>query len=588
MARSKQQQYEEHYADVLVIGAGGSGMRGAIAAAEAGCSVQVVCKSLLGKAHTVMAEGGMAAALGNVASLDSWKTHFADTMNGGKLLNNWRMAYLHATEAPARVQELERWGAIFDRNAKGLIHQRAFGGHTYERLAHIGDRTGLELIRSLQDKLVHSPGVEVHMEATVTRLLTNKGKVCGAVAYHRHDGRIIVYQAKSVLLATGGLGKIYRVTSNSWESTGDGGSLAYHVGAKLMDSEMVQFHPTGMIWPPGVRGILVTEGVRGEGGLLRNALGERFMERYDPARMELSTRDVVARSINTEVLEGRGSPHGGAFLDISHMPAEFIKRKLPSMYEQFHKLADVDITKEAMEVAPTIHYAMSGVRVDPDTGASSVEGLYAAGEVACGLHGANRLGGNSLSDLLVFGKRAGDGAAAHALGQSKPAALDQKQIEQAVAHTLAPLTHEGGESPFKLHAELQDVMTRYAPIIREEKGLRTGLGRVKDLQERARRCGTGGGVGKGFNPGWHAALDVQAMVDNAEALFLCAIERRESRGAHTRSDYPDLDPELGKVNFVVSKVGEEMKLDSIAKDPIPDEMMQIISTSWNKEYTKED
>ncbi|HUZ88379.1 MAG TPA: FAD-binding protein [Candidatus Acidoferrales bacterium] len=588
MARSKQQQYEEHYADVLVIGAGGSGMRGAIAAAEAGCSVQVVCKSLLGKAHTVMAEGGMAAALGNVASLDSWKTHFADTMNGGKLLNNWRMAYLHATEAPARVQELERWGAIFDRNAKGLIHQRAFGGHTYERLAHIGDRTGLELIRSLQDKLVHSPGVEVHMEATVTRLLTNKGKVCGAVAYHRHDGRIIVYQAKSVLLATGGLGKIYRVTSNSWESTGDGGSLAYHVGAKLMDSEMVQFHPTGMIWPPGVRGILVTEGVRGEGGLLRNALGERFMERYDPARMELSTRDVVARSINTEVLEGRGSPHGGAFLDISHMPAEFIKRKLPSMYEQFHKLADVDITKEAMEVAPTIHYAMSGVRVDPDTGASSVEGLYAAGEVACGLHGANRLGGNSLSDLLVFGKRAGDGAAAHALGQSKPAALDQKQIEQAVAHTLAPLTHEGGESPFKLHAELQDVMTRYAPIIREEKGLRTGLSRVKDLQERARRCGTGGGVGKGFNPGWHAALDVQAMVDNAEALFLCAIERRESRGAHTRSDYPDLDPELGKVNFVVSKVGEEMKLDSIAKDSIPDEMMQIISTSWNKEYTKED
>ncbi|MGH7862897.1 MAG: FAD-binding protein, partial [Candidatus Dormibacteraceae bacterium] len=540
MARAKQQQYEEHYADVLVIGAGGSGMRGAIAAAEAGCSVLVVCKSLLGKAHTVMAEGGMAAALGNVVSLDSWKTHFADTMNGGKLLNNWRMAYLHATEAPARVQELERWGAIFDRNAKGLIHQRAFGGHTYERLAHIGDRTGLELIRSLQDKLVHSPGVEVHMETTVTRLLTNKGKVCGAVAYHRHDGRIIVYQAKSVLLATGGLGKIYRVTSNSWESTGDGSSLAYHVGARLMDSEMVQFHPTGMIWPPGVRGILVTEGVRGEGGLLRNALGERFMERYDPARMELSTRDVVARSINTEVLEGRGSPHGGAFLDISHKPAEFIKRKLPSMYEQFHKLADVDITKEAMEVAPTIHYAMSGVRVDPDTGESSVEGLYAAGEVACGLHGANRLGGNSLSDLLVFGKRAGDGAAAHALGQSKPAALDQKQIDQAVTHTLAPLTHEGGESPFKLHAELQDVMTRYAPIIREEKGLRTGLNRVKDLQERARKCGTGGGVGKGFNPGWHAALDVQAMVDNAEALFLCAIERRESRGAHTRSDYPDL------------------------------------------------
>ena len=582
------ENYEDHEADVLVIGAGGAGMRGAIAAAQAGCTVLVVCKSLLGKAHTVMAEGGMAAALANVANKDSWKTHFSDTMNGGKLLNNWRMAYLHATEAPERVQELERWGAVFDRNAKGLIHQRAFGGHTYERLAHIGDRTGLELIRSLQDKLVHTPGVSVHMETTVTRLLARDGAVNGAVAYHRHDGRLIVYRAKSVLLATGGLGKMYRVTSNSWESTGDGSALAYHAGAQMMDAEMVQFHPTGMIWPPGVRGILVTEGVRGEGGLLRNSLGERFMERYDPARMELSTRDVVARSINREVIEGRGTPHGGAYLDISHKPAEFIKQKLPSMYEPFHKLADVDITKEPMEVAPTIHYAMSGVRVDPDTGASSVPGLYAAGEVACGLHGANRLGGNSLSDLLVFGKRAGDGAAAHAQGQSALSALEQKQLDEAIRYTLRPLGASEGESPFKLHAELQDVMTRYAPIIREEKGLRAGLDRVRELKARARICGTGGGVGKGFNPGWHAALDIQTMVDNAEAVFLCAIERRESRGAHTRSDYPELDPELGKVNFVVAKRGEEMQLDSIQKDPIPDELMAIIDTKWSRDYTRED
>lgn len=581
--------YDEVSTDVLVIGAGGAGMRGAIAAARAGCRVQVVCKSLLGKAHTVMAEGGMAAALANVAKPDSWKTHFADTMKGGKLLNNWRMAEIHAREAPERVQELERWGAIFDRNVKGLIHQRSFGGHTYPRLAHIGDRTGLELIRSLQDKLVHTPGVDVHMEVTVTRLLVRDGRVCGALAYRRHDGGLVVYRAKAVLLASGGLGKIYRVTSNSWESTGDGTALAYHAGAILQDCEMVQFHPTGMIWPPGVRGILVTEGVRGEGGLLRNNQGERFMEKYDPERMELSTRDVVARSINQEVLEGRGSPHGGAFLDISHKPADFIKNSLPSMWEQFHELADVDITKEPMEVAPTIHYAMSGVRVEPETGASNLAGLFAAGEVACGLHGANRLGGNSLSDLLVFGKRAGDAAAAFAQAGQQEISWENGQLSDAIEYTLRPLTGEGGESPYKVHAELQDALTRYAPIIREERGLKTGLGKVKELQERASRVAVADHGGRRFNPGWHASLDVQSMVDNAEALFVSAIERRESRGAHSRSDYPEVDDELGKVNFVVHREApRDLKLDAIAKEPIPDELMDVINTKWSQEYTRED
>ena len=591
MATPKE-NYEEVDTDVLVIGAGGAGMRGAIAAAQSGLRVQVVCKSLLGKAHTVMAEGGMAAAMANVAAPDSWKAHFADTMKGGKLLNNWRMAELHAKEAPERVQELERWGAIFDRTAKGLIHQRPFGGHTYPRLAHIGDRTGLELIRALQDKLVHTENVDVHMEVTVTRLLVRDGRAVGAVAYRRKDGSLIVYNARAVLLATGGLGKIYRVTSNSWESTGDGTALAYHAGALLMDSEMVQFHPTGMIWPPGVRGILVTEGVRGEGGLLFNNKHERFMERYDKERMELSTRDVVARAINQEVNEGRGSPHGGAFLDISHKPAEYIKRKLPSMYEQFHKLADVDITKEPMEVAPTIHYAMSGVRVDPETGASTVEGLFAAGEAACGLHGANRLGGNSLSDLLVFGKRAGDGAAAYVAAGRKVVKGEASQVAEAIEYTLAPLERVGGgdgsESPYQIHADLQEVMTRFAPIIREEKGLKTGLGKVKDLQERAAVAGTGGQGGKAFNPGWHAALDLQSMVDNAEAVFLCAIERRESRGAHSRSDYPDLDEELGKVNFVVAKHGKEMKLDAMAKEPLPAELREAVEAKYTQDYTRED
>ncbi|MFZ0216501.1 MAG: FAD-binding protein [Candidatus Dormiibacterota bacterium] len=583
-----QANYEEVETDVLVIGAGGAGMRGAIAAAEAGLRVLVVCKSLLGKAHTVMAEGGMAAALGNVAKPDSWKTHFSDTMKGGKLLNNWRMAEMHAKEAPERVLELERWGAVFDRNQGGLIHQRSFGGHTYPRLAHIGDRTGLELIRSLQDHLVHQPGVDVHMETTCTRLLVQDGRVQGAVAYSRHDGRLIVYKARAVLLASGGLGKIYRVTSNSWESTGDGSAMALAAGAILQDSEMVQFHPTGMVWPPGVRGILVTEGVRGEGGLLRNKDGERFMEKYDPERMELSTRDVVARSINQEVIEGRGSPHGGAFLDISHRPREFILNKLPSMWEQFHQLADIDITREPMEVAPTIHYSMGGVRVDPENGATNLEGLFAAGEVACGLHGANRLGGNSLSDLLVFGKRAGDGAAAYVAEGRKEAAVSRGQVDDFIGFTLGPLQGDGGDNPYALHAELQDTLTRYAPIIRDDHGLRIGLEKVKDLQERAGKVGTGGQSGRSFNPGWHAALDLRSMVDNAEGVFLCAIERRESRGAHTRRDYPEPDPELGNVNFIVKREGRETEVDSLPKEPIPADYQEIIDSSWTKDYVRED
>jgi succinate dehydrogenase / fumarate reductase flavoprotein subunit len=577
--------YDEVETDVLVIGAGGAGMRGAIAAAESGCRVQVICKSLLGKAHTVMAEGGMAAALANVARLDSWEAHFADTMKGGKLLNNWRMAKIHAQEAPERVLELERWGAVFDRTRVGRIHQRPFGGHTYPRLAHIGDRTGLELIRSLQDKLVHTPGVDVHMEVTVSRLLTVEGRVVGALAYRRDDGRLTVYSARAVVLATGGAGRVYHVTSNSWECTGDGTALAYQAGAQLQDCEMVQFHPTGMVWPPGVRGILVTEGVRGEGGILRNSEGDRFMERYDPERMELSTRDVVARAINSEVQAGRGSPHGGAFLDISHRKADYIKRKLPSMHEQFLHLAKVDITKKPMEVAPTIHYYMGGVRVEAETGATTVPGLFAAGEVASGLHGANRLGGNSLSDLLVFGKRAGDAAARLASESPAQARADRGQVEAAIADLLAPLDRPQGESPYKLQDELQEICATYAPIIRDQQGLATGLEKVLELEDRAGDVGSGGGGGRAFNPGWHTAQDLRNMLVNVESLFRCALERRESRGAHARSDYPRLDPELGEVNFVVQRaeVGE-MAVLAVEHEAIPHDLLEVIGQSFQK-YT---
>jgi succinate dehydrogenase / fumarate reductase flavoprotein subunit len=535
-----------------------------------------------------MAEGGAAAAMGNVNSKDSWQVHFRDTMRGGKFLNHFRMAELHAKEAPACVLELERWGAVFDRTHDGLIHQRPFGAHTYPRLAHIGDRTGLELIRSLQDKLVHTPGVEVHMETTVGRLLLAGGRVVGALAYARADGRLTVFSARAVLLASGGAGRIYRVTSNSWESTGDGTMLAYEAGARLRDCEMVQFHPTGMVWPPGVRGILVTEGVRGEGGVLRNKEGERFMERYDHERMELSSRDVVARAINSEVLAGRGSPHGGAFLDITHRSPEYIKRKLPSMYEQFLKLAKVDITKEPMEVAPTIHYYMGGVDVEAETGATTVPGLYAAGEVASGLHGANRLGGNSLSDLLVFGKRAGDAAADFAGKHAKAGRIDAAKVRAATDFLLAPLSRPHGESPYKLQGELQDVCTQQAPIIRDEETLRKGLEKVLDLKERAAEVGTGGATTRAFNPGWHSALDLHAMLVNAEALFRSAIERKESRGAHARSDFPKLDPRWAQLNLMVQKGKDgQMKVSAVENQPIPYELTEVISQSFHR-YTPEE
>ncbi len=579
--------YETIDADVLVIGAGGAGMRGAIAAAGAGARVRVLCKSLLGKAHTVMAEGGIAAALANVAHLDSWEAHFADTVKGGKLINNWRMALIHAREAPERVVELERWGAVFDRTASGHIHQRPFGAHTYPRLAHIGDRTGLELIRSLQDRLVHTEGVEVHMEMTVARLLTREDRAVGALAYRRADGELVVCTARAVLLATGGAGRIYRFTSNSWECTGDGPALAYEIGAQLQDCEMVQFHPTGMVWPPGVRGILVTEGVRVEGGVLRNKDGERFMERYDHERMELSSRDVVARAIDAEVGAGRGTPHGGAYLDITHKRADDIRRKLPSMYEQFMKLANVDITREPMEVAPTIHYFMGGVRVEAETGATSVPGLFAAGEVATGLHGANRLGGNSLSDLLVFGRRAGEAAAAFAAEHPEPAAVDRAQVGQGIERLVDPLTRPRGESPYRLQAELQDTCTRYAPIIRDAKGLQEGLQKVLELAERAEECGTGGPTWRAFNPGWHTAQDLRSMLVNAEALFRCALERKESRGAHARSDYPKLDPGLGQVNMVVRRAEGGMVVRPVENEPVPYDLTEIISQSFQR-YTPEE
>ena len=581
--------YETVETDVLVLGAGGAGLRGAIAAAEAGARVLIVCKSLLGKAHTVMAEGGVAAAMHNVAYQDTWEVHFADTIKGGKFINDWRMAELHAKESPDRVLELERWGAVFDRTWQGRIHQRPFGAHTYPRLAHIGDRTGLELIRTLQDRAVHTGGVDVHMEVTVFRLLLSDGRIAGALAYRRSDGSLIMYRCAAVLLATGGGGKMYRVTSNSWECTGDGMALAYNAGAQLRDMEMVQFHPTGMVWPSGVRGILVTEGVRGEGGLLRNNVGERFMERYDRERMELSSRDVVARAINSEVLAGRGTPHGGAYLDITHRKPEFIKSKLPSMYEQFLKLAKVDITKQPMEVAPTLHYAMGGVRVEAETGATNIAGLYAAGEVASGLHGANRLGGNSLSDLLVFGKRAGDAAGIAAKSNPKAALadIDLAQVDAAIAELMAPFDRPTGENPYQLQAEIQDVMSTHAPIVRDEPGLRAGLEKILDLAARSRTCGTGATNSRAFNPGWHTAQDLRSMLVNAEALLRSALERKESRGAHARSDYPTTDDRLASVNYLVDRTPAGMQVTAEQRSPMPDYLAEAVRRS-HATYTPEE
>jgi len=565
--------YETHEHDVLIIGAGGAGLRAAIEALAQGARVAVVCKSLLGKAHTVMAEGGLAAAMCNVDKADGWQPHFRDTYNGGKRLNNWRMAQLHAQEAPARVNELEQWGALFDRTSDGNILQRAFGGHSFKRLCHVGDRTGLEMIRTLQDRGVEM-GFDVFMECTVTRLLKDGNRVAGAFAYWRNTGQFVVFKANTVVIATGGIGKSWKITSNSWECTGDGMALAYEAGAELLDMEFVQFHPTGMVWPPGVMGILVTEAVRGEGGILRNNKGERFMEKYDPKRLELSTRDVVARSIYTEVKEGRGSPHGGAFLDISHKPAEYVKRKLPSMYHQFKELADVDITKGPMEVGPTCHYVMGGIRVDAETGQSSVPGLFAAGEAAGGMHGANRLGGNSLSDLLVFGRRAGLAAGLDAK-KGKSLAIDNAQVEDAARAALAPFDRASGENPYTIHHDLQEVMQNLVGIFRVDADLRKALAELDKLKERAGKIRVEGS--RVFNPGWHLCFDLQSMLTLSEACTHAALARRESRGAHSRIDFPKTEDEWGKKNHVIVKKGDAMTLFEVQRGEMPAELQKILA-----------
>ena len=565
--------YETHEHDVLIIGAGGAGLRAAIEALAQGVSVGVVCKSLLGKAHTVMAEGGIAAAMANVDASDNWQAHFRDTMRGGKFLNNWRMAQLHAQEAPERVRELEQWGALFDRTENGEILQRAFGGHTFKRLCHVGDRTGLEMIRTLQDRGVHQ-GIDVYMECAITRLLKDGDRIAGAFGYWREQGRFVVFKAKSVVICTGGIGKAWKITSNSWEYTGDGMALAYDAGADLMDMEFVQFHPTGMVWPPGVQGILVTEAVRGEGGILRNKDGERFMERYDPKRLELSTRDVVARSIYTEVREGRGTEHGGAFLDISQKPADYVKRKLPSMYHQFLELADVDITKEPMEVGPTCHYMMGGISVDAETAQSSIPGLFAAGEAAAGLHGANRLGGNSLSDLLVFGRRAGLAAAEHAK-RSSASAIDASQISEAERQMLVPFERASGESPYAIHEDLQGVMQSLVGIFRTEEDLQRALIEIDKLKERTARVRVEGS--RLFNPGWHLARDLQSMLTVAEAVTRSALARRESRGAHSRIDYPSLDDAWGKMHNVVVRKSDTMTLFESPVLEMPEDLKQVLA-----------
>jgi len=597
--------YESHEHDVLVIGAGGAGLRAAIEASAAGVRVGLVCKSLLGKAHTVMAEGGIAAALANVDERDSWKVHFSDTMRGGQYVNNWRMAELHAKEAPDRVRELEAWGAVFDRTPDGRILQRNFGGHKYPRLAHVGDRTGLEMIRTLQDHGVHK-GMDVFMEHTVVTLLKDGQRVVGVLAYERERGRFKLFRAKAVVLATGGIGRAFKITSNSWEYTGDGHSLAYDAGAELIDMEFVQFHPTGMVWPPSVMGILVTEGVRGEGGILLNKEGKRFMFAEIPdnykeqtadneeegwrytqgdkdARRppELLTRDHVARCIVREIKAGRGSPHGGVFLDIAWIhkripnAAEHIKRKLPSMYHQFKQLAGIDITREPMEIGPTTHYVMGGVRVDSDTQMSRIPGLFACGECASGINGANRLGGNSLSDLLVFGKRAGEYAAKFAKEQ-KPGAIDGAQLEAAERHALAPFERGGqGEAPYAIQHDLQAMMQDLVGIVRREDEMQRALTGLQSLWQRAAKAGVTGN--REYNPGWHTALDLSNLLTVSEAVVRSAIDRKESRGAQFRDDFPDKDPAFGNVNTVVWK-GPDGAMQ-LRREPIPamrEELKKVI------------
>jgi succinate dehydrogenase / fumarate reductase, flavoprotein subunit len=598
--------YETHEHDVLVIGAGGAGLRAAIEASAAGVRVGLVCKSLLGKAHTVMAEGGIAAALANVDERDNWKVHFADTMRGGQYVNQWRMAELHAKEAPDRVRELEKWGAVFDRTADGRILQRNFGGHRYPRLAHVGDRTGLEMIRTLQDHGVHQ-GIDVHMEHTILSILKDGNRAVGAFGYERERGRFKIFRAKAIVLATGGIGRAYKITSNSWEYTGDGHSLAYHAGAELIDMEFIQFHPTGMVWPPSVMGILVTEGVRGEGGILTNNAGRRFMfddipENYrsqtaDDAEEgwrycqgdknarrppELLTRDHVARSIVREIKEGRGSPHGGVYLDIAwikeRLPnaAEYIKRKLPSMYHQFKQLADIDITEQPMEVGPTTHYIMGGVHVDPDTQMSRVLGLFAAGECAAGINGANRLGGNSLSDLLVFGKRAGEFAGRFAKDNSM-GKIDNDKIDNEAREALAPFESRdrGSENPYEIQGDLQELMQANVGIVRTESEMQGALEQLKKLKERANRSGIVGH--REFNPGWHTALDLKNLLTASEAIARAAIERKESRGAQFREDYPNKEERFAKVNTMISKAEDgSMRIRLEPLPEMPDYLKQVV------------
>jgi succinate dehydrogenase / fumarate reductase flavoprotein subunit len=568
---STRHEVREH--DVLIIGAGGAGLRAAIEASERGLSVGIVTKSLLGKAHTVMAEGGMAAAVGNVDPDDNWQTHFMDTMKSGKFLNNWRMVEMFAKEAPDRVHELEQWGALFNRTSEGRISQRAFGGHTYSRLCHVGDRTGLEMIRTLQEKVLSMNAV-VYMETTVTKLFKRDGRVVGALAYTRDTGRFIHFKAKAVVMATGGWGRIYKVTSNSWEGNGDGAILAYEAGAELVDMEMVQFHPTGMVWPPGVRGILVTEGVRGEGGVLRNSEGERYMEHYDEEKMELSTRDVVARANFTEVQEGRGSEHGGVYLDITHLGYNGIMKKLPTMYEQFLKLADIDISKEPMEVFPTIHYTMGGIKVEAETGATNVPGLFAAGECAGGLHGANRLGGNSLTDLLVFGRRAGEGAAEYVQASDHSTEIEESEVQDEKERMFEPLERpesDENENPFMLQKDLQAAMMDHANMMRIEESLQEGLDKVLALKDRLPNMRVQGSTL--FNPGWHAVQDVYYMVEVSEIILRCALERKEQRGAQWRLDYEGQDEELGKINFIVKKDQQgEVSIEKREITPMPEHL----------------
>ncbi|HVP04043.1 MAG TPA: fumarate reductase/succinate dehydrogenase flavoprotein subunit [Dehalococcoidia bacterium] len=596
-------EYETHEYDVIVIGAGGAGLRAAIEASAQGAKTALICKSLLGKAHTVMAEGGIAAALGNVYSEDNWQVHFRDTMRGGKMLNNWRMAQLHAQEAPDRVYELEAWGALFDRTKDGRILQRAFGGHKFDRLAHVGDRTGLEMIRTLQQHAVHK-GLDVFMECTVSRLLKDGDRISGAVAYWRESGKLLLFKARAIVLATGGIGKSFKVTSNSWEYTGDGHSLAYWAGAELIDMEFVQFHPTGMVWPPSVRGLLVTEGVRGEGGTLKNNLGERFMFNYitDYFRAEtaeteeeadkwfaektkyrrtpdLLPRDEVARAINSEVKAGRGTEHGGVFLDIaSRRPADYIRRALPSMYHQFKTLADIDITDVPMEIGPTMHYMMGGVRVDADTGASTVPGLFAAGECAGGMHGANRLGGNSLSDLLVFGRRAGLGAAEYAKGLATQPKVNQADADAVATDMFGHFERDGAENPYTIQRELQETMHNLVGIIRTESELREALAKLQEYKERARHTSVEGN--QQYNPGWHLAMDLRSLLTVSEAVTIAALQRTESRGGHTREDFPKTDPEWGKFNNAIrQKPDGSMEIEKTPLPQMPAELAKLFEAS---------